>query len=178
MATQSKDLTSDNKIVAIMQLLTAIAQTLHVQCPFIGLGSPNSDFKAMMFNPSELPKTIAYKDRQKLKKNNTCYIEMYVPYIVNAEIYFEAVLAHEMRHVYQYYYNPSINRKHSSGGEEAWKHPAEVDADAFAIAYIMHKYQLSTHEAFPFVFADELIEAEALLIRIELANKLFEEYFA
>lgn len=56
-------------------------------------------------------------------------------------------LAHEMRHIWQYNFNSEINQFHAIGFSDSLIHPAEIDADGFAIWYMSKFPDISFEQA-------------------------------
>ena len=82
-------------------------------------------------------------------------------------------LAHEMRHIYQKKKMPELVKKYASGYLEALNNPAEIDADAFAIKYLMKTQMMTLNQAATIICPDEKKHYPAAYRkRIERAKKL------
>lgn len=84
---------------------------------------------------------------------------------------FIGTLFHELRHVWQYYFNREINEFPAIGFQESLLHPAEIDADAFAIAALSLIMKISLLEAADIVCPDEKNIPIAFNLRLNQSKK-------
>ena len=90
--------------------------------------------------------------------------------------YTTGVLAHELRHIYQKKYNPSVVETYAQGYIESLEDEAEIDADAFGIWYLAHTYKISLHKAGSILCPKEkLCNPDSYSNRIERAKEIILE---
>ena len=90
---------------------------------------------------------------------------------------FTGTLAHEMRHIWQYTYHPEMNAKPAKGFEESLIHPAEIDADGYAIWYISENPDMSIEKAAGIMCpAEKENHPKEYMCRIEKAKEIKEYY--
>ncbi len=65
------------------------------------------------------------------------------------------IIAHEHRHIWQYYHAKNLNAHHANGFDESTEHPAEIDADGYAIYFVSNYYGISMDEAANFICPEE-----------------------
>lgn len=83
------------------------------------------------------------------------------------------VLAHEMRHIWQHIYNPTINHYPAQGFMEALTHPAEIDADGYAIYYMSQKLNITLNNAAEIICPEECQHyPDDYIIRIKKATEI------
>ena len=81
-----------------------------------------SDMCAMLFTPADLPELT----------NNV--IQLSLEHLEPLAL--SGIIAHEIRHIWQYKYKPELNTVRAQGYTDSLNHPAEIDADAFAICLL------------------------------------------
>lgn len=108
-----------------------ISRQLKIECPYIGLSGQirsRDNMGRLSVNGG-----VTYTPEDVPELDNNLIMMSYEEFI---PIQFAGTLAHEMRHIWQAKYHPEINKKHARGFEESLTHPAEIDADGYAIWYI------------------------------------------
>lgn len=86
---------------------------------------------------------------------------------------FIGTLAHEMRHIWQHEYAPEMNQKHAVGFMESLMHPAEIDADGFAIWYISNTQNMYIDKAAGIICPEEKKHhPKEYMYRIEKAKEI------
>lgn len=131
-------------------IVEPICKQLEIPCPDIGIssnllildGKGNiSEQYARMYTPADSPA---------LKSNVVIVSRKISKY---AELI--GVLAHEMRHVWQFAYHPEINKIPANGFIESLVHPAEIDADGYAIWYTSEFCGIDIEEAASIICPEE-----------------------
>lgn len=97
--------------------------------------------------------------------------------IVSLENYalnrFIGSLAHEHRHLWQHIYEPAMNKHPAAGFTESLAHPAEIDADGYAIWYVSNYFGISIEKAAEILCPEEKrTYPEAFKIRILKAREI------
>lgn len=81
--------------------------------------------------------------------------------------------AHEMRHIWQYKYHPTMNTSHANGFMESLTHPGEIDADGYAIYYLAKATGISMNDAADIMCPEERKNyPEAYTKRLEKAKEI------
>ena len=91
-------------------------------------------------------------------------------------LYISGVIAHEIRHLYQNIYDPDINAEYAQSYTDSLRHPAEIDADAFAIWYLAGGAHISYEAAADIICpVEKEHDPEFFHKRIEAATKIPKE---
>lgn len=127
--------TSDPNRDAYLQIFSkmeTISKILGVTCPYLATSNTIrqrneytgqlSDMCAMLFTPDDAPELI----------NNVILISL--EHTKPLEL--SGTIAHEIRHIWQYKYKPELNAVRAQGYTDSLNHPAEIDADGFAICLL------------------------------------------
>lgn len=85
----------------------------------------------------------AYRIKSDHNKNSISFVELSI-----GDILF--TLAHELKHVWQKEYEYDKYYKKNAIGNEVINDPAEIDADAFAVAYLCSSNSSYSYKDFPF----------------------------
>lgn len=148
-----------------------MTRMLKVECPDIAFAASLRSYNekmdtvslthAMTYTPSDVPEL----------KNNAILLALDTmdPYSLTE------TLAHEMRRLWQNAYRSEMNAVHTNGFRESLRHPAEIDADAFAIWYISG--DMAMEEAGGIICPEEKKKyPKEFSARVKLAKELKEEY--
>lgn len=113
------------------EIANSISNQLKIDCPYIGIV-----FAPIIRNQTVLD-AVTYTPNECVMpplKNSLTIISI----LPNAfdETRLCGTLAHELRHIWQYTYSPAINTNHAIGFGDSLMHPAEIDADGYAIWYL------------------------------------------
>jgi hypothetical protein len=153
------------------RLLYLISRILKVECPDIAFAASLESYNDQTDTIS-LTHAITYTHSDVPGLNNNAILlalDTMDPYSLTG------TLAHEMRHLWQNEYRPEMNAIHANGFRESLTHPAEIDADAFAIWYISGG--MSMEEAGGIVCPEEKKKyPKEFSVRVKLAQELKEEY--
>lgn len=127
--------TSDPNREAYLEIFSkmeTIAKILNVTCPDLSIAKSIrqrneytgqlSDMCAMLFTPADVPGLT----------NNV--IQLSLEHLEPLAL--SGIIAHEIRHIWQYKYKPELNTVRAQGYTDSLNHPAEIDADAFAICLL------------------------------------------
>ena len=125
---ESLDTYKTNNYKIIFAWMDDFCKKAHIECPDLALVDELINMNTLELMGGELysPKDFPHLD------NNLIVISLYDK---NYEK-IQGVLFHEIRHVWQHKYNPEIDAVHAHGFIESLNHPAEIDADGFAIFYL------------------------------------------
>lgn len=156
------------------RLAELMSKQLKIKCPNIGLINEirrRDDMGrlsvegAVMYTPKDVPAL----------KNNL--IMMSLEDFDNLQ--YIGTLAHEMRHIWQDKYHPEMNKNHAKGFGESLTHPAEIDADGYAIWYISEAPEMYIDKAAGIMCPEEKKHhPKEYMYRIEKAKEIqafFEE---
>ena len=92
--------------------------------------------------------------------------------------YLTSVIAHELRHIHQRKYLPELGiNGHAKGGKDTLYHPEEIDADGFAIAYLVscgYSFESAGAITCPLEKGNY---PRAYKLRMEKAHEIYEETF-
>lgn len=126
---------SDPDREAFLQIFSRmenISKMLNVTCPDLSIAQSIrqrneytgqlSDMCAMLFTPADAPQLT----------NNL--IQLSLEHFEHLEL--SGIIAHEIRHIWQYEYKPELNAVRAQGYTDSLNHPAEIDADGFAICLL------------------------------------------
>ena len=131
----------DEHLNALYDFIEDISNRLQINTPYLAIavniitGSLTDGVtinSGMSFMPEDIPEL-----------DNA--IIMISPYGLQAR-YVSGVILHEIRHVWQRKYAPDIYGTPANGLKESLDHPAEIDADAYAIAVIAIETDTSVEE--------------------------------
>ena len=153
-------------------LAASMSEQLNVKCPDIG-------FSKRIITPDTNGRTtiqgaVTFSPRQ-LKELKNNLIIMALDFA--NDVQFEGTLAHEMRHIWQEESKPEITENSATGFEESLMHPAEIDADSYAIWYISEKYHMYLEKAAGIICPTEKKHyAKAYMNRVEKAKELKKYY--
>ena len=123
------------------------------------------------FRENEIPEDAQYSGAYYLDKDNILILTQKYPLtdfytadinyvdLTDAEQLFH--IAHELRHVWQKQYHENIYYKKNAVSYEIINDPAEVDADAFALAYVFSKNSPFTVKDIPNVCEEICLQATA-----------------
>lgn len=123
------------------------------------------------FNRNEIPEDAKYSGAYYLDGKDIIVIGRKFPSVdfekheltfrnlTNADILF--FLTHELRHVWQRKYRPEKYYKKNAVGFECINDPAEIDADAFALAYVYSDRTPFTYEDMPNTSEETVLFATA-----------------
>lgn len=150
------------------KLAENMSRQLKVDCPDIGLSEQIRSYDdmgrlsvegAMMYTPKDVPAL----------KNNL--IMMSLEDFNNLQ--YTGTLAHEMRHIWQDKYHPEMNENHAKGFGESLMHPAEIDADGYAIWYISEAPEMYIDKAAGIMCPEEKKHhPKEYMYRIEKAKEI------
>ena len=153
-----------------------ITDLLGIECPHIQsvacIFETNEQIMAQReFRRSELPKDAHYHAAYYFDDRNLIILPRKFPVadIETQTLHFKTVkdaenlysVAHELRHVWQKKYHPDIYYKHNAIGMEVINDIAEIDADAFAIAFIFSDRTSYTEADMPNALGDVCLQAKA-----------------
>lgn len=127
---------------ATYNLAEFMSHQLEIKCPDIGFLDGLRSHDDMGRISVDLGRMFTPKDVPSLKNNLILMSRENIDLIL-----FTGTLAHEMRHIWQNKYHPKMNENPAKGFVEALKHPAEIDADGYAIWYISDEANMSIDEA-------------------------------
>lgn len=154
-----------NSLVKIAEL---ISKELHIPCPDIGFSGimlnvvTKDNYLGICFSPNNIPKLTNYLVI--LDVQNYTGLKL----IGN--------LAHECRHIYQEIHNPDIYIKHANDFIKSCLHPAEIDADGYAIHHLMSIKEMTYDEAAELIYPEgKVFLNEAYKKRIRRAKEIDEE---
>ena len=141
---------------------------LKIKCPDIGFSDEIRSCDdlgrisvegAMMYTPKDVPSL----------QNNLILMSLEDFDIIQ----FTGTLAHEMRHIWQDTYHPEMNESHAKGFGESLMHPAEIDADGYAIWYISEAPNMYIDKAAGIMCPEEKKHhPKAYMYRIEKAKEI------
>lgn len=182
----------NDKLTEIEPYLQEAALMLDIVIPEIKLVNCLFDYNGSIqalveFNENDIPEDAHFLGAFYPDKQNVIYISMKVPNCdldkktkvftdcTVAEMLFVAL--HELRHIWQKKYHFDAYYQHNAVGLEIINDPAEIDADAFAIAYVFSSKTDFTAKDFP-VMMEEICLQAALDKgeRWERAKSLSSEY--
>ena len=147
---------------------TFISEQLHIECPYIGLIDRIRNYDSM--GRESIFGGVTYKKGAFQGLDNNLIILSLENF--NRER-FIAELAHEMRHIWQAKYYPEINHTHAIGFGESLNHPAEIDADGFAIWYMSHYCNMYVEKAASIVCPEEKKHySKQFMLRIEKSKEI------
>lgn len=160
-----------NVYLEIFDTLERLSTLLNVECPDLSvIGSIHlrneytgsiSEMCAMLYTPADIPEL------------NNNVIMLSSQHVELLELV--GIISHEMRHIWQYKYQPEINKIHAQGYEDSLYHLAEIDADGFAIAILVLN-GISMDKAGGVVCPEEKKrDKKAYMMRIDKANELIKE---
>lgn len=163
------DLGDDRKLYEeTYKLADFMSDQLEIPCPDIGFSEEirvRDDMGrisvegAMMYTPKDIPSL----------ENNLILMSLKDLDIIQ----FTGTLAHEMRHIWQNKYHPQMNEKHAKGFGESLMHPAEIDADGYAIWYISEAPDMYIEKAAGIMCPKEKKHyPKAYMYRIEKAKEI------
>lgn len=149
---QAKNVPTDNLLDFSFQIADHISSQLSIPCPDIGY-VPN----------------LQYLDNHTgtvTEQGGRLYTTVDIPELSNNLIILSITkdtttekligeLAHEMRHIWQNIYNPAINRCPAQGFIDSLTHPAEIDADGYAIYYMSGVSKMSFKNAAEIICPEE-----------------------
>ena len=129
---------------------TYLSNLLKIPCPYIGL-TPRMRRHSQTDNSVSVQNAICYtpQDIPSLD-NNVILLSM-----ENSD--FKTILgylAHELRHIWQNQYS-DLNLHPADGFIESLTHPAEIDADGYAIWYLSNRTKLSLEDAAALICPEE-----------------------
>lgn len=161
----------------IYSLCDKLCGILGIECPDISVVGGIQQLNTHNGSISEeAAMTFHTKDHPDLNNNvllvaGNCYYES------NGN-YGTSVVAHELRHIYQYKYTPELcEEEKAQGYYESLDDPAEIDSDGFAIAYLM-SLGFKKEKAGEIVCPEEArYNPAALKKRLQKAEELFQKYF-
>lgn len=150
------------------QMAEFMSQQLKIRCPDIGFSytirARDDDGRisiegAMMYTPKDIPSLQENLILMSLEDFNL--------------LQFAGTLAHEMRHIWQDTYQPEMNKKHAKGFSESLMHPAEIDADGYAIWYLSKTPDMNINKAAGIMCPEEKKHhPKEYQYRIEKANEI------
>lgn len=160
------NLTSD--FVETFRIADHISQRLNIPCPDIAIRDkiirpdPSTGCIAVLdgmhYSPTQIPEL-----------NNSLII---LSTDCHSGLQYTGTVAHEIRHVWQDIHAPEINKKPAVTYGESLLHPAEIDADGYAIWYISSS-KLSIEDAAALLCPDEKAHhPDAYLLRIKKAHEM------
>lgn len=132
------DLEPKEDYKTIFDYMESICKFLKIKCPDLALAGclinkyDNSLMGGETYNPKEFPQL----------DNNLIILAM--DNLTDEQIV--GFLLHELRHVWQHVYYPDLDHEHAHGFIESLNHPAEIDADAFAIWFLSNLPSVNTIE--------------------------------
>ena len=145
-----------------------MSNQLKIKCPSIGFSDTiraRDDMGrisvegAMMYTPKDVPTLTETLILMSLEDFNI--------------MQFSGTLAHEMRHIWQDTYHPEMNENHARGFGESLMHPAEIDADGYAIWYISEAPNMYIDKAAGIMCPEEKKHyPKPYLYRIEKAKEI------
>lgn len=151
--------------------METISKILNVTCPDLSIAKSIrqrneytgqlSDMCAMLFTPADVPELT----------NNV--IQLSLEHLEPLAL--SGIIAHEIRHIWQYKYKPELNTVRAQGYTDSLNHPAEIDADAFAIC-LLALNGIPLEEAGEVVCPEEKkINLTAYKLRIDKAKEMMKE---
>lgn len=150
------------------KIAESICKKLNIQCPDIHFEQVircKDEFGrmsvegAMLFTPMDVPSLHENLIIMSLEKYN--YVQ------------FLGTLAHELRHIWQNTYHPNMNQKPAKGFGESLTHPAEIDADGFAIWYLSEAPNMYLQKAAGIMCPEEKKHyPKAYTARVEKAKEI------
>lgn len=154
-------------------LCDIMSTQLNVACPDIAL---SNQMRAIDKNGQvTVEGARTYKPQEVPELENTLILmslEDYKP------LQFIGTLAHEMRHIWQYKYLPEINKKPATGFEESLIHPAEIDADGYAIWYLSYADNIHIERAATIMCPEEKkYYPKEYMYRIEKAKEIQTSFY-
>lgn len=166
---QIEEIPADDLYYAAYQIADRIASQLQVPCPDIGFmpcihqqdlaTSSISEQGAKSYTTNDFPELT----------NNLIVISAQYPY---HEI-LVGILAHEIRHIWQHIYVPDINQYPAQGFFQSLTHPAEIDADGYAICYISQELNITLNNAAEIICREECQHyPDDYIIRIKKATEI------
>lgn len=91
---------------------------------------------------------------------------------------YTGTLAHEMRHIWQNKYLPEINKNPAMGFDESLMHPAEIDADGYAIWYLSYAANIHIERAATIMCPEEKkYYPKEYMYRIEKAKEIQTSFY-
>lgn len=148
-----------------------LSDKLKVPCPYLGL-APQLHLK----HPDG---SVSVQDARYYTSKNIRTIDNSL-LILSAEAYdpekIVGILAHEMRHIWQETHL-AIDQDPAAGFIESLTHPAEIDADGYAIWYLASEQRLTLEAAAAILCPEEkMSHAAAYDLRLSCAKKLKKEH--
>jgi len=159
---------SEHPICKILDIVKEISEHLEINCPDVALVKQE---EIQLFYPYQVP----------LKRAKLIYAEE-IPSLSNhllllsddlKEPYTQkALIAHELRYLSQKIYHPSYHLHPVDGYPNLLFYPAEIDADAFAISFLIKKdFDIDTAGNIVCPYVKELDEV-AYTLRIKRAASI------
>ena len=155
----------------IFSIMEKISRILNVTCPDLSIAESIrqrneytgqlSDMCAMLFTPADVPGL----------PNNVIQLslEHFKPLPLSG------IIAHEIRHIWQEKYKPELNKVHAQGYTDSLNHPAEIDADGFAIC-LLALNKIPLEQAGEVVCPEEKkLDPTAYKLRIDKAKEIMKE---
>lgn len=155
----------------IFHKMETISKMLNVTCPDLSIATSIrrcneytgelSDMCAIVFTPD---------DSSELTNN---VLQLSLEHMNPLEL--DGILAHEIRHIWQNKYKPELNKVHAQGYTDSLNHPAEIDADGFAICLLL-LLEIPLEQAGETVCPDEKKrDPAAYMLRINKAKEIMTE---
>lgn len=164
----------DIRYPELFEMSDPICTALNIPCPDIAI----YEGLIPVVNPDDFSITYSsgytyHKDEHPELSNTLMMIALRAQ---EDPVYITGVLAHELRHIFQRQYLPELGRNgHAKGGIESLYHPEEIDADAYAIAYLVwHRIGIERAGKIVCQFETEYYP-EAFRQRMEKAGNLYKE---
>lgn len=159
---------------SIFRFVVNVCTLLNTDVPNIAIGNIMPSINPDTGEVSEqMAKTWTLEDLPSLDKP-LIYIGVKYPNGKPLEdnILLAGVIAHEIRHLWQKKYHASEYAEIAKGFTDSLYNPAEIDADAFAIAYVAHGSDMekvgqhickNEYEKYPCAFDDRLKKANEII---------------
>lgn len=153
-------------------ILDSISDILKIEVPDLAITNTLTAIRPSDGSPYEMSAMVFHPEDIKELSNNLIVLSRKCAKL----FYTTGVLAHELRHIYQKKYNPSIVETYAQGYIESLEDEAEIDADAFGIWYLAHTYKISLHKAGSILCPKEkLCNPDSYSHRIERAKEIILE---
>ena len=151
-----------------------ICSLLNVKCPYLKVIDMPMISHNTATGQDSMMGAITYKTTDcKDLDNNLIVISIAN---LNNEL-FNGILAHEIRHIWQAKYKPELIQKDAADFGESLMHPAEIDADGFAIWFMSTMPNMNLKKAASLLCPEEKRRyPKAFFYREEAAKKIAKNY--
>lgn len=148
---KNNNIPADDPYYVAYQIADPISAQLHIPCPDIGyvpnLQQPDYNTGLISIQCGKSYTTNVFPE---LTNNLIAISTRFSDYEILV-----GIIAHEMRHIWQQMYRPLINRYPAQGFLMSLKHPAEIDADGYAIYYMSQALSIDLEKAGKIICPEE-----------------------